>query len=143
VLVFDAFTPGNPVTWDDLKYIFQQYANLYPVMKRFIDLGEEQQVVSYARMLIHAFGLPDEDPNAMPVTRDLSPAKRAAILQWLKNLPPQDSSTPRAAAPVVKAARKALKAVKAVKNAPPPSLALSGGKAAAMARRQCVRQARK
>lgn len=143
VLVFDAFTPGNPVTWDDLKYIFQQYANLYPVMKRFIDLGEEQQVVSYARMLIHAFGLPDEDPNAMPVTRDLSPAKRAAILQWLKNLPPQDSSTPRAAAPVVKAARKALKAAKALKSASPPPIELSGGKAAAMSRRHCVRAVRK
>ena len=143
VLVFDAFTPGNPVTWDDLKYIFQQYANLYPVMKRFIDLGDEQQVVSYARMLIHAFGLPDEDPNAMPVTRDLSPAKRAAILQWLESLPPQNPAAPRVAPPLAKAAPKALKAAKALKSASLPPIELSGGKAAAMSRRHCVRAARK
>ena len=136
VLVFDAFTPGNPVTWQDLQPIFVQYANLYPVMKRFIDLGDEQQVISYARMLIHAFSLPDEDPNAMPVTRDLSPAKRAAILQWLKNLPqPAGEGSPRLAG------IPAAKALKAEKAAPPHPLALAGGKAAAMARRQCAHKA--
>jgi hypothetical protein len=30
------------------------------------------------------FSLPEEDPNYMPVTRDLSPAKRALILRWLE-----------------------------------------------------------
>ena len=34
-------------------------------------------------MLQFAFALDERDPNAMPVTRDLSPAKRAAILKWL------------------------------------------------------------
>lgn len=142
VLVFDDFKPGNPVTWDDLKYIFQQYANLYPVMKRFIDLGDEQQVKSYARMLIHAFALPDEDPNAMPVTRDLSPAKRAAILQWLKSLPeqPRDASPRLGGKPAAKVL-KAAKPAKASKAAQLHPLALTGGKAAAMARRQCMLKA--
>lgn len=142
VLVFDDFKPGNPVTWADLQPIFQQYANLYPVMKRFIDLGNEQQVMGYARMLIHAFSLPDEDPNAMPVTRDLSPAKRAAILRWLKSLPeqPRDASPRLAAKPAAKVL-KAAKPTKTSKAAPPNPLAISGGKAAAMARRQCMSKA--
>lgn len=90
ILVFDDFVPDNPIAWrgtpqGSLQPIFQQYANLYPVMARFVNLGDYNQVKSYAGMLSLAFSLPDDDANAMPVTRDLSPAKRAAILQWLKN----------------------------------------------------------
>ncbi|CAN5820343.1 hypothetical protein BH11VER1_BH11VER1_35000 [soil metagenome] len=86
VLIFDEFTSDSPPTWyGSMQPIFQQYANLYPVMKRFVDLGSYPQVAGYASMLQRAFGLPIKDPNCMPVTRDLSPAKRAAILQWLQN----------------------------------------------------------
>ena len=85
ILLWSGFTPANPVTWTDLQPIFQQYANLYPVMNRFLDLGNYDAVVKNARLLLLAFGLHPEDPNSMPVTRDLSPAKRNAILSWLKN----------------------------------------------------------
>lgn len=85
ILLWSGFTPANPVTWTDLQPIFQQYANLYPVMNRFLDLGNYDAVVKNARLLLLAFGLHPEDPNSMPVTRDLSPAKRNAILAWLKN----------------------------------------------------------
>lgn len=126
-LVFDAFTPDSPPTWHgSMQPIFQQYANLYPVMLRFIDLGNLQQVLGYTNMLQLAFGLPIEDPNCMPVTRDLSPAKRTAILEWLSN--PLEG-TPPAATPSL--------AVKALAT-PPPALAAAaakGGKSAAMARR--------
>jgi hypothetical protein len=84
-LVWSGFTPSNPVTWTDVQPIFQQYANLYPVMNRFLNLADYDSVVVNAALLQLAFGLNPADPNAMPVTRDLSPAKRTAILTWLKS----------------------------------------------------------
>ncbi len=126
VLVFNTFTPDQPTTWyGSMQPIFQQYANLYPVMARFVDLGNYEQVKSYARMLQMAFSLPEEDANAMPVTRDLSPAKRAAILQWLNN--PLEGTPP--AQPI---------ALEATPSEPTPEVvaaAQQGGKTAAMARR--------
>lgn len=84
VLVFDRFTVAEPVTWyGGLEPIFRQFANLYPVMKRFVDLGDPKAVWKYRQMLTFAFRTPISDPNAMPVTRDMSDAKRAAILKWL------------------------------------------------------------
>jgi len=85
-LVWDAFTPSEPVSWwGCLQPIFQQYANLYPVMQRFLDLSSYEQVCANIRLLELAFGLDPANPNSMPVTRDLSPAKRQAILRWFKN----------------------------------------------------------
>lgn len=84
ILLWDSFIPSNPVTWSDIQPIFQQYANLYPVMKRFLDLGNYDSVVANTDLLTMAFQLDVADPNSMPVTRDLSPAKRSAILSWLK-----------------------------------------------------------
>lgn len=83
-LVFDKFVPHEPITWNgDLHPIFQQYANLYPVMDLFLDLSDYESVCANRELLRLAFGLDVNDPNAMPVTRDLSKAKRAAILTWL------------------------------------------------------------
>jgi hypothetical protein len=124
-LVWSGFTPANPVTWNDLQPIFQQYANLYPVMNRFLNLADYDSVVAHAHLLKLAYGLNPADPNAMPVTRDLSPAKRNAILSWLDN-PLRGTVTP-AAAPVRVAAI-------APVARPGPAVA-KGGKAAAAARR--------
>ncbi|XP_078571963.1 uncharacterized protein LOC144859304 isoform X2 [Branchiostoma floridae x Branchiostoma japonicum] len=77
------FTPGN-VTWYEHVYpIFQQYANLYPVMKPIIDLASYEDVSKKRRLLKHALTLPETNPNYMPVTRDLSPQKRKMILSWI------------------------------------------------------------
>ena len=129
VLVFDTFVPDHPITWyGSMQPIFQQYANLYPVMERFVDLGQYDQVVSYRQMLQLAFSLPEKDPNAMPVTRDLSPAKRKAILEWLQN-PLEGTPPPQSKSPVLAAAP------------PVHSEALSqGGKAAAFSRRLWSKQ---
>jgi hypothetical protein len=86
LLVWDAFTPSGTITWNTIKTIFTQYANLYPVMSRFMDLSNEEQVIQNAGLLALAFGLDVSDPNSMPVTRDLSWAKRQAILTYLNNL---------------------------------------------------------
>jgi hypothetical protein len=83
VLVFDAFETPKIITWPDLAPIFEQYGNLYPIMDGIIDFRSYESVVVNAQLLAFAFGLPLENPNSMPVTRDLSKAKRAAILKWL------------------------------------------------------------
>ena len=126
-LVWSGFTAGSPVTWHDLAPTFQQYANLYPVMNRFLDLGNYVSVVANAGLLLLAFGLDPADPNAMPVTRDLSPAKRKAILSWLA-----DPAHPKGQ-PVVMA----VTAAESPASAPPrpaSAIAMQGGKSAAAAR---------
>lgn len=128
VLIWSEFKPTQPVTWHGcLEPIFQQYANLYPIMLRFLDLGDYESVRKNLGLLTLAFGLDPSDPNSMPVTRDLSPAKRAAILAWMKD--PQLGTAP------------ALKVRAAAEKASLPGLeklAPMGGKAAAAARRLAV-----
>jgi hypothetical protein len=86
VLLWSAFRPADPPTWyGDLQPIFQQYANLYPVMKGFLDLADWEAVWENRSLLLLAFKLGIEDPNSMPVTRDLSGQKRKAIIAWLEN----------------------------------------------------------
>jgi hypothetical protein len=128
-LLWDAFNPPQPVTWyGGVQPIFQQYANLYPVMKRFLDLANYQEVCANVRLLQLAFGLNPGDPNSMPVTRDLSPAKRNAILAFLANpllgTPPATTGVRSAAAPAPAAAPQAARG--------------RGGKAEAAARRVAV-----
>jgi hypothetical protein len=93
LLVWSGFAEDNPLTWHgSIEPIFHQYANLYPVMKPIVDLKNYESVLANLHILKLAFGLPVENPNSMPVTRDLSAAKRNAILRWLdkplKGTPP-------------------------------------------------------
>lgn len=131
-LVWSGFTASDPVTWQDLAPIFQQYANLYPVMNRFLDLGDYDQVVANAGLLQLAFGLNTADPNSMPATRDLSPAKRNAILSWLAN-PAHPKGQPGSVAA----------AARPPGTAPQPvsRTILQGGKSAAAARRLVLQSA--
>lgn len=134
VLLWSGFAPGNPLTWDDLQPIFQQYANLYPVMSRFLNLADYDAVVANRDLLSLVFGLDPANPNAMPVTRDLSPAKRTAILSWLKDPLPGTKSTAAKPESVTAAAAPEL-------GRKPQARDLSqGGKAAAMARRLVLRE---
>jgi hypothetical protein len=129
VLLWSGFTASNPVTWTDVEPIFVQYANLYPVMNRFLDLSNYDSVVANAGLLTLAFGLDPTNANAMPVTRDLSPAKRQAILSFLAN--PQLG--------VRKAAVEMARAEAPVVSATSPQ-ARPGGKAQAAARRVIVQK---
>jgi hypothetical protein len=127
VLLWSSFKTAQPVTWTDVEPIFVQYANLYPVMNRFLNLADYNSVVAKASLLTQAFGLDPTNPNAMPLTRDLSPAKREAIQSFLaKPLPGAQQKAAgleleRAAEPELSPA-----ATKAARM---------GGKAAAAARR--------
>jgi hypothetical protein len=142
LLLFGEFHADEPPTWyGSLEPIFQQYANLYPVMKKFLDMADYDSVCANARLLQLAFGLPMEDPNSMPITRDLSPAKRATILRWLREpgpdgkprkgtQPPPSPPPPVAAAPAP--------AAEAAEQINP----MRGGKAIAMSRRLMFRRRR-
>lgn len=81
LLLWSGFTTDEPPTWHGS--VLGQYANLYPVMRDFLDLGDYESVCAHAKLLALAFGLDAGNPNSMPVTRDLSAAKRAAIVRWL------------------------------------------------------------
>ncbi|MBG1272048.1 hypothetical protein [Nostoc sp. WHI] len=86
VLLFDAYPiPDRPTWFEHIHPIFQQYGNLYPIMsKRLVDLGDYDSVRENRAILELAFSLDIDDPNSMPVTRDLSRAKRVTILRWLR-----------------------------------------------------------
>lgn len=132
-LVWSGYAMPDPVTWADVQPILQQYANLYPVMLRFLNLADHDQLVANAGLLKLAFSLPISDPNTMPVTRDLSPAKRQAILTWLDN--PLPGEPPQ----------RAVLATDVANGAGPASadaFRFQGGKAAAAARRLVHARAR-
>lgn len=85
ILAFTKKVPPTAPTWyADIQPLFTQYGNLYPIMGRYVvDLADYGSVVSRRRILTLVFSLPPEDPNHMPVTRDLSEGDRATILNWL------------------------------------------------------------
>jgi hypothetical protein len=88
-LVFDAYEASEQPTWiADVQPILQQYANLYPAMRDVVDLSDYADVAQkHWRALDYAMGLTTTDPNYMPVTRDLSPAKSKMIRGWLAQQP--------------------------------------------------------
>jgi hypothetical protein len=138
ILLWSRFQPDEPPTWfGSIQLILQQYANLYPVMQRFLDLGSYESVCENVRFLTMAFGLDPSNPNSMPVTRDLSAAKRAAILRWLTETgedgKPRQGTAAQAAARVAEVPRPELPSLPpGARTIAPPS---QGGKASAASRR--------
>ena len=139
LLVWSGFPEENPITWHGgIEPIFHQYANLYPVMKRIVDLKDYDSVCANVHILRLAFGLPVEDPNSMPVTRDLSGTKRKAILRWL-DTPGTDGKplkgTPSTTSPPASVADQEQASV----LSEPDDVPLRGGKAMAASRRLMLR----
>ncbi|MCB9795580.1 MAG: hypothetical protein H6741_22995 [Alphaproteobacteria bacterium] len=85
VLAYDAWEVPDEPTWHgDIAPILTQYANLYPIMSRYlVNLADYDSVVKHADLLLLSFTLDIENPNYMPVSRDLSVNKRAGIVRWL------------------------------------------------------------
>jgi len=85
VLVFDAFTAPATPRWSHIEPMFRQYAHLYPGMKSIMDLSSHAVVSTAANIakLQAVFNRGEQDARYMPVTRDLSAAKRAMIMKWL------------------------------------------------------------
>jgi hypothetical protein len=80
-----AHTPPALPSWTrDAQPVFAQFGNLYPVMsRRLIDLNRYEDVVQSRAVLALSLALPLDDPNHMPVSRDLSESKRRMLLAWL------------------------------------------------------------
>ncbi|GGQ35731.1 ferritin-like domain-containing protein [Streptomyces griseomycini] len=88
VRVFDAYRAPERPTWlRDVRPVFQQYANLYPVMRDVLDLANYNDVLRYRTYIRRTLLAPPDSPNHMPVTRDLSPGKRDMIVSWLDSGP--------------------------------------------------------
>jgi hypothetical protein len=123
--VRDAYAaPARPTWVDDVRPVLAPYGNLYPVMsRRLVDLGDYDAVREHAATIELAFSRPLGDPNHMPVTRELSEARRAMLLAWLRDRNGSGERRLRhgprpgvAAAPAAPAPRTAMATA-----APPPS----------------------
>jgi len=86
VLAMDTGSPkANPDFDTDVKPIMQQYANLYPVMSRYLfNLADEAQLQKNATILYFAFTASQTSGHYMPVTRDMPQWQRQTICNWLK-----------------------------------------------------------
>ena len=97
ILVFSNVSYTRPYTWvEDTEPIFSQYAQLYPVMMQIVNMSNYTDVKLMAAPLLYAMGIDVSHPNYMPVTRDLSAAKRNVIIEWLSGgcLYDQNGTTP-------------------------------------------------
>lgn len=78
----------HPYAWkEDVEPIFSKYALIAPVMKAILDLSSYEDVTLPRNIYLLNLSLRAEfeDQGYMPTTRDLSPTKRAMILEWLAN----------------------------------------------------------
>ena len=86
-----AYSDGDytrPYTWTrDVGPIFKLHAHLAPVMKRILDLSSYNQVTlpRNIHLLNRTLRLDMDHPSYMPTTRDLPPAARDMILEWLED----------------------------------------------------------
>jgi len=94
-LVFGAVTADeDPTWWSDVEPIFRQYARLYPQMRDLIDLSDYATVQRHLQRIAEVFQRPVTDPRYMPVTRDLSDARKRRILEWIRNGAPEGVKPP-------------------------------------------------
>jgi hypothetical protein len=103
LLMFDSATVLSNPGWDNVQPIFKQYSDLYPrphgpdpyapfdglpPSRPVVNLKDYRSVAGFARRILKALELSIDHPNHMPVTRDLSAAKRALLRNWLQNVGP-------------------------------------------------------
>jgi hypothetical protein len=103
LLMFSGMTAPPAPGWDDVHPIFEQYSHLYPrphgrdpyapftglpPSHPVVDLDDYDSVAGFARHIAWALELPSDHPSHMPVTRDLSAAKRTLLLKWLREVGP-------------------------------------------------------
>lgn len=87
-LVFSSFTAPAKPAWTDVQPILLQYANLYPVMsKGLFDFSQQAVADANAHTMYAVFNNSNfEDPDYMPVTRDLSYSKRETLKTYFSNV---------------------------------------------------------
>jgi hypothetical protein len=128
LLMYNAIVAPSHPGWPDVQPIFEQYAHLYPrphgpdpyapftgrsPSHPVVNLNDQDSVTGFAKHIIWALKLPIGHPSQMPVTRDLSDAKRALLLKWLSAFAKNDKPEPGAAPEAV-----AMEAIESVAPAP-------------------------
>jgi hypothetical protein len=84
VKVFNSIEPPIPnPKWEDVQPILYQYYYLYAAMVGYVDLSDYGSVVASAQQIQQVMSLPFEDPNYMPVTREMSRDQQQLILDWI------------------------------------------------------------
>jgi hypothetical protein len=111
MLMYNAIVAPSHPGWPDVQPIFEQYAHLYPrphgpnpyapftgrpPSHPVVNLNDQDSVTGFAKHIIWALKLPIGHPSQMPVTRDLSDAKRALLVKWLSEV--GDDGKPRRSA---------------------------------------------
>ncbi len=81
--------PAQPTWWQDVEPILRPYNDLFPFMSRMINLDRYQAVKSNAQEIATRMQYPLTDPRYMPVTRDISDAKKQIVLTWIANGMPE------------------------------------------------------
>lgn len=90
VHIYEPYSYAPPATWyGNTQVIFKQFGIIYPFMENFVDMTSYGSVYANRKTLMGVFTAEIHDPAYMPVTRDLSEAKRQMILEWLNNDCPQ------------------------------------------------------
>lgn len=84
VLVFDPYTEAP--TWENVQPIFQQFMHLYPGMQSLMNLADQATVEANAPRIAGYLNAPITSSRHMPVTRDLSDAKRTVIVKYLDSI---------------------------------------------------------
>jgi hypothetical protein len=143
VHVREVYDPPQAPDWEaDIKPILAQYARLYPIMsKHLVDLADLDAVRQLRTPMLLAMTRDIADSNYMPVTRDLSEAKRTAIVRWLEQLPPVTEGAQPATAGVGVEPSPDAAAVAATALEDPSEFDAKSTAAAAVGRRVIARQA--
>jgi hypothetical protein len=90
VKVFNSIEPPiTQPTWADVQPILFKYYYLYGYMASIVDLSNYASVQSNAQAIQAVLTLGFDDPNYMPVTREMSNDQRQLILTWIANGCPQ------------------------------------------------------
>lgn len=76
-----------PVFESDVKPFMAQYAQLYPIMSEHLfDIADYDALVQNRQAMLLAFSRSIEDPNYMPVTRDMSQGRIDTLVKWLSDV---------------------------------------------------------
>ena len=79
--------PAAPEFERHIRPILQQYAQLYPIMSEHLfNISDYDALVANRQAMLLVFSRPFEDPNYMPVTRDLSRGKMETLMRWLSSV---------------------------------------------------------
>jgi len=103
ILAFSTMTYRKPYEWvRDVEPIFKQFHHLHYIMGTILNMSNFTEVTLQhnVKLLKNVFSKQINDPNYMPVTRDLSPTKKQMILEWLEN-PIYNSSLPKQPSSVI------------------------------------------